>query len=196
MRLDLVVGSNGAGKTTFVRKILLRSLPSGTAFVNADEIAVQRWPDEPEGKSYEAAQVAAATRQALIATERPFVAETVFSHPSKLDLIGDAHAAGYTVALHVVLVPEDLAVLRVEYRVAAGGHSVPEEKVRQRYQRLWMLVRRAMDACDTSTVYDNSAHGGPRIVVQLAGGIPIGVVNWPTWTPAELPARWPTTPAD
>jgi len=196
VRLDLVVGSNGAGKTTFVRKILLRSLPVGTAFVNADEIARQRWPDDPEGKSYEAAQVAAATRQALIAAKRPFVAETVFSHPSKLDLIDDAHTAGYTVALHVVLVPEDLTVLRVEHRVAAGGHSVPEDKVRQRYQRLWMLVRQAMEACDTSTVYDNSAHRGPRIVAQLACGIPVGAVSWPTWTPAELSARWPITPTD
>lgn len=196
MRLDLVVGSNGAGKTTFVRKILLRPLPLGTAFVNADEIARQRWPDDAEGRSYEAAHVAAATRQALIAAKRPFVAETVFSHPSKLDLIDDAHTAGFTVAMHVVLVPEDLTVLRVEHRVAAGGHSVPEDKVRRRYHRLWVLVRQAMEVCDTSTVYDNSAHRGPRIVTQMVRGIPVGAVSLPTWTPSDLATRWPTIPPD
>ncbi len=41
---------------------------------------------------------------------QPFIAETVFSHPSKLDLIDHAYAAGFTVFLHVMLVPEDLAV--------------------------------------------------------------------------------------
>lgn len=43
-------------------------------------------------------------------------------------------------------------------------------------------------------VYDNSAYSGPRIVAQLAQGFPVGVLDWPTWTPQELSARWPTTP--
>lgn len=191
MRLDLVIGPNGAGKTTFVRKVLLRSLPPGTAFVNADEIAAQRWPDDSEGRSYDAARVAAETRSALISARRPFVAETVFSHPSKLDLVADARAAGYTVVLHVILVPEELTVLRVERRVASGGHRVPEAKVRQRYGRLWSLAGRAMLVCDSSTVYDNSAHSGPRIVAQLVGGVPVGLVRWPAWAPVDLTARWP-----
>ncbi len=189
MRLDLVVGPNGSGKSTFVRKVLLRSLPPGTLIVNADEIAAQRWPQDPEGKSYEAAQVAAATRAALIAVRRPFVAETVFSHPSKLELIESAQRAGYTVALHVLLVPENLTVARVERRVSAGGHSVPEEKVRQRYQRLWALVARAMDASAQATVYENSTLSGPRIVAQLYNGVPVGTLTWPTWAPDALTAH-------
>lgn len=193
MRLDLVVGPNGAGKTTLVRKVLLPHAPGGTAFVNADEIARQRWPDEPEGKSYEAAQVAAATRAALIAASRPFIAETVFSHPSKLDLITQAHAAGFHVALHVLLVPEDLTVLRVERRVASGGHSVPEAKIRGRYQRLWALVREAMIAADSAVVYDSSPHTRPVIVAQLTSGTAVGAVYWPAWAPPELSDTWPGT---
>jgi predicted ABC-type ATPase len=189
VRLDLVVGPNGAGKSTFVRKVLIRSLPPGTPFVNADEIAAQRWPDEAEARSYEAAQVAEATRIALIESGRPFVAETVFSHPSKLDLVTRAKAAGFAVALHVLLVPEELTVRRVEYRVAAGGHSVPEAKVRQRYQRLWELVRRAMEVSDYTSVYDNSSAKGPRIVAQLVEGVPVGDLAWPAWTPGELTSR-------
>ena len=189
MRLDLVVGSNGAGKTTFARKIVLPSLPPGTPFVNVDEIAAQRWPEDPEGRSYEAAQIAARTRTSLIDTSRPFVAETVFSHPSKLDLIHHAHRHGYVVALHVLLVTEELAVRRVEYRVAAGGHTVPEDKIRQRYRRLWPLVVQAMEASDTANVYDNSRHGGPRIVAQVVGGSAVGALRWPTWTPSELSAH-------
>jgi len=191
VRLDLVVGPNGAGKTTFIRKVLRHSVTAGSVFVNADEIAAQRWPDEPERMSYAAAEVADATRQALISAGRPLIAETVFSHRSKIDLITDAQEANYTVALHVLLVPEDLAVVRVKYRVASGGHSVPEAKVRQRYQRLWGLVAEAIEMCDSSSVYDNSAHGGPRIVAQLVYGVPIGVLAWPPWTSEIFTERWP-----
>ncbi len=192
MRLDLVVGPNGAGKSTFARLTLLPSLPPGTAYVNADDIAARRWPEDPEGKSYEAAKVADKTRATLIAAGRPFVAETVFSHESKLDLVAAAQRAGYTVILHVLLVPEELTLSRVEHRVAAGGHSVPEEKVRGRYRRLWAFVAMAMERCDMSTVYDNSAHSGPRIIAQIASGVPVGAVNWPAWAPETLRSRWPT----
>jgi predicted ABC-type ATPase len=50
MRLDLVVGPNGAGKSTFVRLTLAPVLPR-SSFVNADLIAQQRWPDDPETHS-------------------------------------------------------------------------------------------------------------------------------------------------
>lgn len=193
LRLDLVVGPNGAGKSTFVRLTLARALPPGAAFVNADEIAVQCWPEDPQGHSYDAARVAAATRTALIDVRQPFIAETVFSHPSKLELIEEAQVAGYLVSLHVLLVPEELAVARVAHRVAAGGHSVPEQKIRQRYRRLWPLVADAAARADSTTIYDNSAIAGPRIVTQLAGGTPIGAVTWPKWTPEPLPTRWPLT---
>ncbi|HSU34167.1 MAG TPA: AAA family ATPase, partial [Propionibacteriaceae bacterium] len=138
-RLDLVVGPNGAGKSTFVRMTLAKSLPPTVPFVNADEIAAQRWPGSTQEHAYQAAEVAAATRVALIDAGLSFIAETVFSHRSKLELIDTAHAAGYFVFLHVLLVPVELTVERVAHRVAAGGHPVPEVKIRQRYQRLWPL---------------------------------------------------------
>jgi predicted ABC-type ATPase len=190
-RIDLVVGPNGAGKSTFVALTLARLLP-GSVVVNADEIAKQRWPADPAAHAYEAARIAAATRAKLIELGRPFIAETVFSHPSKLDLIQAAHAAAYVVVLHVLLVPEELTVHRVRRRAQAGGHDVPEDKIRQRYQRLWTLVAAAISRSDTATVYDNSARKGPRIVAQFSAGQIIGSPAWPTWTPASLQSRWST----
>jgi predicted ABC-type ATPase len=189
-RLDLVVGPNGAGKSTFVEFTLAPLLPK-SAFVNADEIARQRWPADPAAHAYEAAQIAADTRSRLIELRRAFIAETVFSHPSKLELIDSAHAASYTVILHVLLIPEELAVQRVKHRVKAGGHDVPEDKIRQRYQRLWPLVGTAITRCDSATVFDNSARKGPRIVAQMSGGQLVGAPMWPAWTPHVLTSRWP-----
>jgi predicted ABC-type ATPase len=184
-RLDLVVGPNGAGKSTFVALTLAPLLPR-SVFVNADEIAKQRWPDDPLSHAYDAARVAAETRTKLIELGRSFIAETVFSHPSKLELLRAARAADFTVALHVVMIPEDLAVERVKRRVLAGGHDVPANKIRERYRRLWPLAATAITASDTATIYDNSRRQGPRIVAQFAGGIPVGAPSWPDWTPPPL----------
>ena len=189
-RLDLVVGPNGAGKSTFIA-VTLSPLLARSVVVNADEIARQRWPADPAGHAYDAARVAAATRSTLITRGRSFIAETVFSHPSKLELLTEAQAAGYIVVVHAVLIPEDLAVQRVAYRVRAGGHSVPEDKIRERHRRLWSLVAMALARGDIATVYDNSRLAGPRVVAQLAGGEVIGSPSWPSWAPAPLTARWP-----
>jgi predicted ABC-type ATPase len=189
-RLDLVVGPNGAGKSTFIAFTLAPLLP-GSLVVNADEIARQRWPEDLASHAYDAARIAADTRTKLIELGRSFIAETVFSHPSKLDLIHAARGAGFTVVLHVLLIPEDLAVERVRHRVAAGGHDVPEAKIRLRHHRLWIPVVEAIALADLATVYDNSQHHGPRIVARLSGGLMIGAPEWPTWAPENLRARWP-----
>ncbi|HQZ87091.1 MAG: hypothetical protein QG671_4538 [Actinomycetota bacterium] len=188
-RLDLVVGPNGAGKSTYVRLVLAGAAPM-SAIVNADDISKQNWPEDAEAHSYDAAEIAAATRERLIDLRQPLIAETVFSHASKLELIHRAQAADYFVALHVLLVPIDLAVARVAARVAAGGHSVPTEKVRARYERLWLLVAAAINMADTSSVWDNSHIDGPRPVALFSRGEPVGSPSWPSWTPPDLAARW------
>ncbi|MFD4267200.1 zeta toxin family protein [Rhodococcus sp. NPDC058481] len=184
-RLDLVVGPNGAGKTTFVEQRLAPLLP-GSVFVNADVIAKDRWPDSAEKHSYEAARVASTIRDALIAQGESFIAETVFSHPSKLDLIVNARRAGFVVVLHVILVPVKLSVARVAERVVEGGHRVPEDKIRERYERLWSLVAEAIDRTDHATVYDNTAADVTRIVARFVDGEAVGEPTWPAWTPADL----------
>lgn len=186
MRLDLVVGPNGAGKSTFVRLTLAAVLPRAS-LVNADLIAQQRWPGEAEAHSYDAARIAGATREALIARREPFIAETVFSHPSNLDLLREAGAAGYYAAVHVVMVPEELAVARV----VAGGHAVPEEKIRGGYRRLWPLVADAIVLADAATVYDNARRNGPTVVADLSHGFLVGSPLWPDWAPDALTTRWP-----
>lgn len=191
-RLDLVVGPNGAGKSTFVRYTLSPTIP-WSVFVNADAIARQRWPDAPETHSYDAARIAADTRDALIRAGQPLIAETVFSHPSKLDLVRAAIAAGYHVHIHALLVPPDLSVARVARRVASGGHNVPEEKIRERSARLWPLVADAILLATSATTYDSSHLDGPRPVAIFAGGQLIGPSAWPAWAPPALTRRWPAT---
>lgn len=186
--LHLLAGSNGAGKSTLAGEILIprTHLP----FVNADLIAEQLWPGDRSEQARRAAEVsrlAAEERVRLMAQQASFITETVFSHPSKLDLLREAQILGYTVSLHIVMVPEDLAVERVADRVTYGGHTVPEDKIRGRYRRLWELVARARQMADRSDFYDNSRLDEPfRRVAVYEYGQPVGRPDWPTWTPAPL----------
>jgi predicted ABC-type ATPase len=84
-----------------------------------------------------------------------------------------------------VAVPEDLAVHRVTRRVQAGGHPVPEEKIRARHQRLWTHVSAMVPLADVVELYDNSGDR-PRTVASLIGGEPVGPARWPDWTPDVL----------
>ncbi len=185
-RLDLVAGPNGAGKSTFVARNLGPVLPPGTPFVNADDIARARFGDQAMERSLEAAQIAAATREALLREGRPFIAETVFSHPSKLELVDQAIAAGYYVSLHVLTIPAALAVQRVAYRVASGGHDVPPNKIVERWERLWPLVSEAIRRADRAHVWDNSRHASTVKVAEFVGGLSTSPPCWPDWTPAAL----------
>jgi predicted ABC-type ATPase len=183
--LHLVAGPNGAGKTTLATRVIapVTHLP----FVNADVIAAERWPLAQAEHAYDASQAAAQVRQELIASRASFISETVFSHPSKLVLIRDAQEAGYHVTLHVVLVPEDTTVARVNDRVRRGGHTVPEEKIRQRYQRMWDLVVQGRALAHRTYVYDNSRAARPlRLIASYEHGRPVGTAGWPDWAPEGL----------
>lgn len=183
--LHLLAGPNGSGRSTLFDRVV--GPVTHLRFVNADQLAAERWPDDAEAHAYEASRLAADAREALLARRESVVTETVFSHPSKLSLVDDARAAGYIVALHVVVVPVELSVARVADRVARGGHSVPEVKVRERYTRLWPLVASALGRADRATVYDNSRAAVPfRLVAEFFNGAPLTAPAWPEWVPSEL----------
>lgn len=95
--------------------------------------------------------------------------------------------AGYVITLHVLVVPEELAVARVEDRLINGGHAVPEEKVRTRFNRPWTQVRSAIELVDEATVYENSrATTSFRIVARYRAGYLLGAPSWPGWMPDEV----------
>ena len=192
--LHLLAGPNGAGKSTFCGRVLgpATHLP----FNNADVIAAQTWPGEEPEHAYDAAEIAARRRQELLDRRQElldrrqsFITETVFSHPSKVELVTTATGLGYLVTLHVILVPVQLAVARVANRVDNGGHLVPEDKVRDRYERLWGHIASAIPAADETYCYDNSKADRPyRTIATLQRGRLLGTPDWPGWAALALTA--------
>jgi predicted ABC-type ATPase len=184
-RLDLIVGPNGAGKSTFQAHVVAPDRP-GLPFVDADRIARDRFPGAELEHAYEAADLAARTRHALIDARIDFCTETVFSHESKVELVIDATAAGYDVVLHVLMIPLALSAPRVAARVAAGGHDVPIEKLAPRYARLWHHVVAVVPHCHRAVFYDNALDDGPVEVGSFRYGVADAPARWPSWTPATL----------
>lgn len=182
--LHVLAGPNGAGKSTFVERVVKPA--TRLPFINADEIAAERWRD-PEGHAYEAARLAADRRRDLLSLGRSFITETVFSHPSKTSLIAEAVDLGYHVTMHVIMVPLALARARVEDRVARGGHSVPPQKIGDRYSRLWGHVADARHIASRTLIYDNSTIKNRfRTVAEYDRGMLAWHANWPPWSPLPL----------
>lgn len=168
--LFLIVGPNGAGKTTFYETVLKNRVAA--PFINADMIQRDELKDPSMRASYAASQLATERREALIRKRESFVTETVFSHPSKLDLLERARQGGYRVVVfHLDIASEDLAVARVKERVSGGGHPVPDDKIRQRYVRNKALIRQAVLLADVAVVYDASAlNEAPRHLARFVQG--------------------------
>ncbi len=150
-------------------------------------IAPRKWPDAESEHAYDAGREAAQQRNKLIAVGASFISETVFSHPSKIELVEQAAAHGYLVTLHVILIPEETTVHRVGYRASRGGHGVPGAKIRGRYARLWAHVAAARAVADRTRFYDNSKASSPfRLVAVYEHGVEAGESQWPKWTPPAL----------
>jgi len=158
-QLWLLVGGNGAGKSTFYRLILE---PLGLPFVNADRLAKLVYPAAAEEHSYEAALLAEQQRNTLLVSGASFCFETVFSHPSKIDFTARAKALGYTVIMVLIhLEQAELNAARVAQRVQEGGHNVPTEKLLKRIPLMLNQVKTAIPLCDEVRVLDNSSAENP-----------------------------------
>ncbi len=156
----LLAGPNGAGKSTLYQT---RVAPSFAGpFINADIIQHDELRDASPNASYEAARIASARRLEHLAQGLDFVTETVFSHPSKLELVEKARASGFTIiVMHVAVESAELSVARVGARFDEGGHTVPEEKIRARYERGAPLIRAAVLQADRGMVFDNTGINRP-----------------------------------
>ncbi|MEI4489000.1 AAA family ATPase [Frigidibacter sp. MR17.14] len=180
--LVLLAGPNGSGKTTLYQT---RVAPSFAGpFINADIIQKDELGDPSPEASYEAAKIAARRREEHLSARRSFVTETVFSHPSKLEIIETARSAGFIViVMHISTDDADLNVARVRARTQEGGHDVPEAKIRARYSRGGPLIRRAVLAADRGMVFDNSKLNAPPEMMLLfsAGRLTRVAPKLPGW---------------
>ena len=135
------------GKST-----LTRGLPTFGTYINADDLKAKY-----EMTDLEAAKQAESLRNALLDKKADFSFESVLSTERNLLLLQKAKTRGYEVhCIYVLTCDENINVARVKSRKAAGGHDVPEDKIRKRYHRALALLPELIYVCDRILVYDNS----------------------------------------
>lgn len=94
-----------------------------------------------------------------------FAFETTLSGRIYLRLIPVWQAQGYVVKLFFLQLPSpEMAVARVRQRVAAGGHNVPEDVIRRRFDAgLQHFEKRYKPLVDEWVLYDNSGEEPVRL---------------------------------
>jgi len=121
-------------------------------------------------------------RELLISQEKRFSFETVFSHPSNLDIMERAVKKGYKVYLYFVSTESPIInQYRVALRVKQGGHAVPEDKIEQRYYRALELAYPAAEISYQAFFFDNSDNNAP---FKLIGHFK-KIDNEKVWDPIE-----------
>lgn len=123
-------GPNGAGKSTAAARLLPDSIP----FVNAGEVA-KILPNYPsQSTDIEAARTVLRRMDELERERSSFALETTLASRSLAARIRRLRQSGYRFRLFFLWTPSaEFSVQRVAARVRAGGHHIPKEAIRRRY---------------------------------------------------------------
>ena len=142
-------GPNGSGKSTITKLAKTVGI-----YINADEIKRSNHCSD-----LEAAQIAERFREDAISNGKDFTFETVLSTRRNLDLLIKAKQKGYFIRCFYVLTADvEVNIARVKMREMQGGHGVPEEKIRSRFDRAMKLIPELTEVCDILHIYDNTVN--------------------------------------
>ena len=160
----MLAGPNGAGKTTLARQFLPNEAQC-PSFINADLIAAGLAPLEPETVAVRAGRLMLEEINERVRNRKSFAIETTLSGRAYVNKIKEWQELGYRVKLIFLSLPTaDLDVARVAARVSQGGHHIPEDVIRRRFDSgLDNLEKLYQNLVDAWIVYDNSGVE-PRLV--------------------------------
>jgi len=164
----LVGGANGAGKTTFARQYLPLLYPN-IQFLNADEI--QRETAAPSS-SVAAGKELLRRLGTAESSHVSFAVETTLASRMYIPHVRRWNLAGFETILHFIEVPSaDFAVHRVCERVKLGGHPIPEDSIRRRYDRgLELFVQAYRGLFDVWYHWKSDEQGLELVARKTAGG--------------------------
>ncbi|MEK0193466.1 zeta toxin family protein [Microcoleus anatoxicus] len=177
----IIGGPNGSGKTT----VSLRLLPNFLEcfeYVNADAIAAGMSQFNPESVAILAGRLMIQRLRTLSDSGTDFAFETTLAARNFARFLINCKIKGYTINLiYFWLQSPELAIERVQRRVESGGHSIPEDVIRRRYDRgRRNLTSLYLPLCDSWMVYNNSSPDLLLVARKNAQGEPI-IYERETW---------------
>lgn len=161
----IIAGANGVGKTTWSGPFLAEH--PDYSFLNADNVAKEIAPDDPEGSALAAGRVFLHQQNELIARGQSFLLESTLSGRYLVKVIRSLRQEGYRVRIVFLFVDSpDILIGRIKNRVAKGGHHIQDADVRRRFTRsgpnFWNVYRNLVDSWEL--FYNN---GGRLELVAL-----------------------------
>jgi predicted ABC-type ATPase len=178
--LILIAGPNGAGKTTLTGAAdfqnALKLFPNGPArLLNPDDLARLHSMTNPQASQDEsnlwAANEIPEQARSCIAAGVNVVIETVLSSNKYEQIFQEAQAQGYSLGM-IYLALESAAVseARVANRVASGGHSVPKDRIRPRFERSLNFLVKFSLLMDGVLVYLSTSTSGLTLLAEKLQG--------------------------
>ena len=208
--LVVLAGVNGAGKSSIGGHLLQRD---GLTWFNPDtfarELKTATGCDQETANAY-AWQESMRRLEEAIAKGLNHAFETTLGGKSVTAKILQATKTHSVLIWFCGLSSVELHIARVEARVAAGGHPIPEEKIRERYSQAQMNLIKLMPRVAYIKVYDNSAEAAadgtvpdPLLVLEMEDGqvtFPAPddlntLQRAPEWTKSILEAAFRGAPA-
>jgi predicted ABC-type ATPase len=180
--LIIIAGCNGSGKSTAAPALLQNSLHVDD-FVNADAIAHGLCAFQPEKASIQAGRIMLERIQKLADDKINFAFETTLASRTFSTWIPKLKQEGYQFHLIFLWLQNvELAIRRVEERVKTGGHSIPEETIRRRYQSgLKNFFNLYRPLTDSWQFYDNSNADKLSLIASEIHGDKLVIENKSTW---------------
>lgn len=171
----IIAGPNGSGKTSCFKDMcdkLLITLDGGP-YLCCDDIVLQLKQYglilNEEALYRKAQSIVFKKRNDFMEQGISFVYETVCSHPSHLDYFSNLKDNGFNLSLFYIATDcVDINISRVAQRVCNGGHDVPIEKIKDRYERCLKIYPHLLALSDTAWVCDNSDH--PEVCLRKLNG--------------------------
>jgi len=186
-QLVIIAGPNGSGKSTLIAALRADpniSLPA--LYINADDLQRERALTDPA----KAQELATDLRARALQAKGDLMYETVMSHPSKIAELQQAKAAGYHITVHLVATENpEINTQRVEARVGAGGHDVPRDRIRSRYERTLALAPLAIAYADQAVIWDNTQGGDTGRGLSVHAALQANRVEFTIDTPAQWVQR-------
>lgn len=146
----IVSGVNGVGKSTYIARLCENPNTLGY-IIDPDQFAVKY------------GNIIAGGRKALqeidncIRNSISFTEETTLSGKHVADTILKAKANGYTVnMIYIGLNSAEESIARVAERVRKGGHYIPDDIIRRRFNTRYDALQRVLQLCDYAGFYDNT----------------------------------------
>ena len=185
----VLAGTNGAGKSSIAGATFLAK---GADYFNPDDAAARIRHAKPHLSEAEANSQAwnQGTRllQRAIAERCNFAFETTLGGNTIPALLSSALSAELEVRVwYAGLSSVGLHIARVRARVEKGGHPIPEQKIRQRFDRSRLNLIRLLPRLTEVLVYDNSNEADPdagerpepKLLLHMAYGKIIATCDLP-----------------